>query len=44
MLIHGWGRYPRVEARQHEPADVDGLRAVLESELAEALASRAAAG
>lgn len=32
MLIHGWGRYPRVEARQHEPADVDDLRAVLEGD------------
>ena len=29
MLIHGWGRYPKVEARQYEPADVDGLRAIL---------------
>ncbi len=29
MLIHGWGRYPRVEARLHEPADIDSLRALL---------------
>ena len=32
MLIHGWGRYPEVEARHYEPADMDGLRAVLEGE------------
>lgn len=32
MLIHGWGRYPKLVARQHEPADVDGLRTVLEGE------------
>ncbi len=31
MLIHGWGRYPKVEAQWHEPADVDALRMVLES-------------
>jgi len=28
-LIHGWGRYPKVEARRREPADVDGLRELL---------------
>lgn len=31
-LIHGWGRFPRAEARMSEPADVDGLRALLEDE------------
>ena len=29
-LIHGWGRFPRAEARMSEPTDVDGLRALLE--------------
>ena len=30
--IHGWGRFPRAEAQMSEPADVDGLRALLEDE------------
>ena len=29
-LIHGWGRFPAAEAQMSEPADMDGLRALLE--------------
>ena len=32
-LIHGWGRYPKVEARRHEPASVDALRGLLQGGL-----------
>ena len=30
MLIHGWGRYPMLEARQTEPANIEALRALLQ--------------
>ena len=40
MLIHGWGRFPKIEAKLSEPADVEGLRALLEDESPSACIAR----
>lgn len=40
MLIHGWGRFPKIEAQLSEPADLDGLRNLLEDDSLEACIAR----
>ena len=39
-MLHGWGRYPRLAARQLQPADVDALRALLASDTTGACIAR----
>ena len=39
-MLHSWGRYPRLAARQHQPADVDALRALLASDTTGACIAR----